>query len=107
MLGRGAYGRKDAVEIDVDDPVPALITVALERALRIALSLRSDPRADEPRSRVDTSVSTHDIQTPVFPGGFIDRGVERLVIRNVDGFSAYIQPSFAEPLRLVLDTLRM
>src|SRR5580692_10692696 len=100
MSSSGAYGCEYAIEIDVDDPVPALIAVAFECALGIALSLRSDPRADEPRSRVDASVRTHDIETPVFPFGLIDRGVECLMIRNVDGLSTHIQPRFTEPLRI-------
>src|SRR6202023_2861076 len=66
-----------------------------------------DPRADEPRARVDTRVRTYDIETSVFPGSLIDRGVERFVIRNVNRLSAYIQPRFAEPPRLVFDTLRV
>ena len=64
---------KIAVEVDVDDAVPAFVGVALERALLDARPLASGPSGDEADAGVDAGVRERDVEPAVRARRLVDR----------------------------------
>src|SRR6185312_15817274 len=107
MSRGGARGRENAVQVDLDDPIPAIVAVILEGALGDPIAMRAHPGSNEPNARIDARVSAHYIEAPVFARCFVYRGIERFVVGHVDCLAPDIQSSAAQPPGLALDPLRI
>ena len=87
-----AGGREDPVEVDVDHPVPALVAVALEFALRYARPLGARPRPDEPDAGIDARVRKRDVEPAVQSRRLVDRVIEGVVVGHVSDRGPYVEP---------------
>ena len=96
----GARRGEDAVEIDVDHAVPALVGVELERPLLHARPLPARPRADEPDARIDPGVGEGDVEPAVGLRRLVDDAVESGVIGDVGDRAAHVEPLPGKPRRL-------
>ena len=94
---RGARGREDPVEVDVDDAVPALVGVALERAVLDAGARVAGPGADEPDTRIDAGVGERDVEPAVGLRRLVDRLIEGGVIGDVGDGAAHVEPFALQP----------
>ena len=88
---------KIPVEVDVDHAVPALVGVALERALLHSRPLAACPGADEADSWIDAGVRERDVEPAVRLRRLVDRAIERGVIRHVGDGAAHVEPFALQP----------
>ena len=82
--GRRAQRGEHPIEVHVDDAVPALVGVVLERPLGHPFAVGAHPCRRRFRSRINSGIGEHDIQPAIQGGRRIDRGIERGMIRDVD-----------------------
>ena len=102
VAGGGTRGREDAVEVDVDDSVPALVRVVLERTILSAGSLAADPGTDEADTRIDPGVRERDVEPAVGLRRVVDRPIEGGVIGHVGDGRPHVEPFALEPGGLLL-----
>ncbi len=88
---------KIPLEVDVDHPVPALVAVALEFAVRYARPLGARPRPDEPDAGIDARVRKRDVEPAVQRRRLVDRVIERVVVGHVSDRSPYVEPISSKP----------
>ena len=92
VAGGGTRRREDPVEVDVDHAVPALVGVALERALLDSRALAACPGADEADAWIDAGVRERDVEPAVRLRRLVDRAVEGGVIRHVGDDAPHVEP---------------
>ncbi len=83
---------KIAVEVDVDHAVPALVAVALERAVLHSRPLAAGPGADETDARIDAGVRERDVEPAVGLRRLVDRTIEGSVIGHVGDRAPHVEP---------------
>ena len=91
---------KIAVEVDVDHAVPALVGVALERAVLHPRPLAAGPRADETDARIDAGVRERDVEPAVRFRRLVDRAIEGGVIGHVGDRAPHVEPFALQAGRL-------
>ncbi len=104
MPGGRAEGGEDAVEVDVDHPLPALIGVVLQRALGVAHP-RAGPAADEAGAGIDPGVGEDHVQLAVFGDRLVEGAVEGGMVGDVDHGAADVVAQVLQPGRLGGDAL--
>ena len=93
MSGGCTCGREDAVEIDLDHTVPALVGIALERAVLESGSLAARPASHEPDTRIDARVRERHVEATVCLRSLVDCPIESGVIRDVGARARTSSPS--------------
>ncbi len=69
VASRSAHGCKDPVQIDVDDPIPALVGVVFQSALAHPGTLGTDPRSHEAHTRIDPGICEDCVESAVCARG--------------------------------------
>ena len=93
----GARRHEDAVQVDLDHAVPALVRVALERTVLDARPLAAGPAADEPGAGIDAGVREGDVEAAVDLRRLVDRAVEGGVVAHVGDRAAHVEPLALQP----------
>ena len=88
---RGSRGGEDPVQVDVDHAVPALVGVALERALLHPRPLAPGPGADEADAGIDAGVGEGDIEAAVQLRRLVDRLIEPRVVGDVGDRAPHVE----------------
>jgi hypothetical protein len=103
VAGGGARRGEDPVEVDLDDPVPALVAVALERAVGRPCRPAAAREADEAWAGIDPGVGKRDIEPAVHRRRFVDHAIQRGPVSHVRDRSPHVEPFAAEPRGLRRD----